>query len=340
MKKLLAVLLLGSLCLTGLFAAGGKQGGSADGVKVFKFAANQPTEVTTPTMALFLDEIEKNSGGQIKVERYLNGELFDNAEDLLAGIQSNSVQGGIEGDMCLSWASPEWISWTSVPFCFQNNEQFFKFFMGSRGKEIQEKLEKNHNIHFMDSAIGARGPRMLTANKPIRSPADMEGLKFRVPNVIGTVASWEAMGAKVIGVPWSELFTSLQNGLVDAEENPYAQLESGAFYQVQKYIMKTSHQIGPQFFHINYDFWKDLSPELQKVFNDANKKAFDLFNSLTEKDEARLEQKFRDSGNIIIPTSEIDIEGFKKIIREKILTNTELTSKWAPGGWDYIQSLL
>jgi TRAP-type C4-dicarboxylate transport system substrate-binding protein len=127
---------------------------------------------------------------------------------------------------------------------------------------------------------------------------------------------------------------------VDAEENPYAELDSGAFYQVQKYIMKTSHQIGPNFIFINYDFWKGLSPELQKVFNDANKKAFDRFNAITAENDARLEQKFKDSGNIIIPASEIDIEAFKKIIREKILTNKELTSKWAPGGWDYIQSLL
>lgn len=306
----------------------------------FKFHTLSLTDITESTVDLFLTEIEKNSNGQIVVDKYTNSELYSNDEDQLVACQSGILQGVMTSDMCLSWAAPEWISYTSVPFAFSNNEQFFKFFLGEKGAEINEKLVESYNMHFLDSAMGARGGRMLTANKPVKTPEDMKGLKFRVPNVLGTVASWEAMGAKVTGVAWSELFTSLQNGLIDAQENPYAQIDGGGFYQVQDYIMETSHQIGPQMFVVNNDFWNSLTPELQKVVNDANKKAFDYFNEKTAEDDAAIKQKIVDEGSTeIIPAEDIDIDAFIKVIEENVIADEELTKDWAPDGWDYIQSL-
>lgn len=306
----------------------------------FKFHTPNPSKTSRLAIDLFISEIEKNSNGQIVVDAYTNGELYSNDEDQLVACQTGAVQGVMTGDMVLSWAAPEWISYTSVPFAFSSNDQFFKFFLGEKGAEINVKLEDNYNMHFLDSAIGARGGRMLTANKPVTTPADMAGLKFRVPNVIGTVASWEAMGAKVTGVAWSELFTSLQSGLVDAQENPYAQIEGGGFYQVQNYIMETSHQIGPQIFVVNIDFWNQLTPELQKVFNNANKVACDIFNEKTADDDERIKQKILADGSTkIIPVEEIDIAAFVKLIGENVITNEEITKDWAPGGWEYIQSL-
>lgn len=335
MKKVLVVLLIVLMTIP-IFAGGRRQG---DGVHVFRFVSGPAGAVARQTIEIFLDYIENNSGGQIRVEAFLEGSLFANAEDMLSATQSNIVQGAMEADMALSWAAPEWISWSSVPFAFENNDQVFRFFMGPIGREINSRLERDFNIRFLDTGFGARGPRMLTANRPIRTPADMQGLRFRVPNVIGTIASWEAMGANVIGVPWGELFTSLQTGLVDAQENPFAQIDSGAFFQVQRYIMETAHQIGPQFFFVNNDFWQSLSPELQTVFNNANRVAWDFWNQATAAEDAELRQKFIDAGNVIIPASEMNIAAFRSLIAERVVTNPQITGAWAPGGWDYIQSL-
>ena len=191
---------------------------------------------------------------------------------------------------------------------------------------------------YLDNAVGARGARMLTANKKITTPADMRGLKFRVPNVIGTVASWEAMGAKVIGVPLSELFTGLQNGLVDAEENPYAQIESSGFYQVQDYIMETKHQYNALYTFINEAFWQSLPAELQQVLLDANAAAWGYYNASTDADDDRIREVCRNAGVTIVPEEEIDIDAFKALIQEKVL-DSDVSKDWAEGGWEYIQSL-
>lgn len=306
----------------------------------FKFHITGGTAVLTRTaVEKMLDHIEANSKGGIKVERFLMGEIAQNDEDQITALMEGSIQGICTGDMVLSWTAPEWISYTSIPFAFESNQHFFNFFLGEQGKKLNEALQENFSMRFIDSNIGARGGRMLTANKAVYKPSDMAGLKFRVPNVIGTVASWEAIGATVIGVPWSELFTALQTGLVQAEENPYAELESGAFYQVQSHIMETAHQIGPQLIVVSEDFWQALTPELQKVVNDGVKVGFDYYNAETAANDARIRQKCLDSGNVIIPRSEIDIEAFKKIIEEKVIPKLEAEGKVAAGGWKYIQSL-
>lgn len=340
MRKVLLVL-LGVFLVTGmLFAAGQSDKMTAAGEKVFTMkylASNTQMGIKAESLDLFLDEIEKNSNGRIVVERYINGELVQNAEDLLSMLTSGAAEAGFEADMSLSWVAPEWISYTSVPFAFDSREHMIKFFTSEIGDEINRRLAEEHGFQFLDSSVGGRGGRMLTAKKPIRNPADLKGVKFRVPNVIGTVASWEAMGAKVIGVPWSELFTSLQNGLVDAQENPYAEIESGGFYQVQKYIMETAHQFGPQFHFVNSNWFNSLPEDLQKVLLDANKKSFDYYNENTDADDERIKEKVIAAGCVIVPRDEIDIDAFRKIIEEEVLD--QFQDSWAPDGWEYIQSL-
>lgn len=317
------------------------QGQAAAGTPVeFKFHITAGTaSITRTSVEKMLDHIEANAKGNIVVTRYLMGEIAQNDEDQLSALMEDSIQGVCTGDMVLSWAAPEWIGYTSIPFAFRDNDHFFKFFLGEQGKKMNTMIQERFGLRFIDSLVGARGGRMLTANKPVRAPDDMAGIKFRVPNVVGTVASWEAVGATVVGVPWSELFTALQTGLVQAQENPYAELESGAFYQVQSHIMETSHQIGPQLIVVSESFWNALTPELQQVVNDAIRVGFEYFNKETVANDLRIRQKFVDSGNTIIPREDIDVEAFKKVIQEKALPKLIKEGKVAEGGWDYIQSL-
>ena len=343
MKRILSVLVL-ALFVSGIVFAGGsseKQELTADGKPVYVFKVAQvanATNIQKEAMNIFLDYIDENSNGQIRIERYLNGELAQSVEDTLALLSSGAIQCACDADMSLSWVAPEWISYTSVPFCFRDKDHMMAFFSSDIADEMNEKLAEQHGYRYLDNAVGARGARMLTANKKITTPADMRGLKFRVPNVIGTVASWEAMGAKVIGVPLSELFTGLQNGLVDAEENPYAQIESSGFYQVQDYIMETKHQYNALYTFINEAFWQSLPAELQQVLLDANAAAWGYYNASTDADDDRIREVCRNAGVTIVPEEEIDIDAFKALIQEKVL-DSDVSKDWAEGGWEYIQSL-
>ena len=304
---------------------------------VLKLAMTTTNEMTGPTLEKFAGYVEENIP-RVTIERYANGELYTNAEEMQAALSEGIIDITLEGDMAMSWASPEWISWTSIPFAFSSREQAVKFFTGDAGKEINEKLISGYNMRFFDNAIGARGGRMITANKKITKPEDLNKVKMRTPNVIGTVASWEALGATVITVSWGDLFNALQTGVVDAEENPYLELKSGGFYQVQKYIMETSHQIGPQVIWMNETTFQKFSPEEQDIIMEANKIAFDYYNSASEETDKTIREEFIKNGNIIVPAEEIDLEAFRQIIVDKVV-NSDLSKEYKEGGWEYIQSL-
>lgn len=308
---------------------------------IFRFHAfTEPDTITRKAVEIFIDEIEKNTMGQIVVDAYIGGELFETELGQVMATKMGAIQGIHSGDLPLSYAAPEWISYTSVPFAITSREQLFKFYLGEKGEEINKKLEETYNMHFLDSAIGARGGRLITANKPILSPGDMKGVRFRVPPVIGTVTPWEMMGANVIVVPYDELYIALKSGLVDAQENPYENITEKRLYEAQNYIMETNHQIGPWLFIVNKDFWDQLTPELKKVFNDANKVALDFYNKAILEEQERIKQKILEEGStIIIPPEKIDLEAFQDFIENNIISNEGLTIDWAPGGWEYIQSL-
>lgn len=304
---------------------------------VLKLSMASTSVLQTEVIDIFAKHIEENIP-RVKFELYTNGELYTNSEEQQAAIGEGIIDCSMEGDMSMSWAAPEWISWTSIPFAFNSKEHAIDFFTSEVGDEINERLASEYNMRFLNNTIGARGGRMLTANKEIKSPDDLKGVKMRTPNVIGTVASWEAFGASVISVSWGDLFNALQTGVVEAQENPYLELESGAFYQVQKYIMETKHQYGPQVFWINEDKWQAFTPEEQEIVLEANKKAWDYFNTAGEENDERVKQLILDNGNVVVPAEDIDLEAFKSIVTEKIV-NSDVTADYAEGGWEYIQSL-
>lgn len=334
-KRGLAVLMSAAMAVTTLVS--GVQVFAEEEQLTLKLAMTASNDLTRPVAETFTSYIEENIP-RVKFELYINGELYTNAEDLQAAVSEGIVDASLEGDMAMSWASPEWLSWTSIPFAFSNKDQVQKFFCGEVGNEINEKLISDYNMRFFNNTIGVRGGRMITANKPIYSPDDLKGLKMRTPNVIGTVASWEAMGATVINVAWGDLFNALQTGVVDAEENPYLELDSGGFYQVQDYIMETSHQLGPQVIWMNEGTFQKFTEEEQAIILEANKVAFDEYNKNYEANDEVLKQKFLDNGNTIIPAEEIDLEAFRQVVLDNIV-NGDVSKDYAEGGWEYIQSL-
>lgn len=338
MKKRGLAILLSASMIAGTLLGGTQCLAASDGEElVLKLAMTSSNDMTIPTVEKFVQHIEENIP-RVKFELYTEGELYTNAEDLQAAVSEGIVDVSLEGDMAMSWASPEWLSWTSIPFAFSSKQQAIDFFTGEVGNEINETLISDYNMRFLNNQIGARGGRMITANKEIKSPDDLKGLKMRTPNVIGTVASWEAMGATVVTVSWGDLFNALQTGVVDAEENPYLEIDNGGFYQVQKYIMETSHQIGPQVIWFNEATFQKFTPEEQEIILEANKIAFDSYNEAYEANDEKIKQKLIDNGNIIVPAEDIDLEAFRQVVLDNIV-NGDVSKDYKEGGWDYIQSL-
>ena len=184
----------------------------------------------------FAEEVANRTHGEIEVKVFPNEQLGKET-DLIKGIQLGTVDFTITGESLQNWAPSAAL--LAVPYALRDLEQLDKVVQGEVGQKIAQNIDDKTGLKVL--TYFARGPRELTSNRPIKSPDELNGLKLRVPPVPLFVQVWEALGAKPTPMAFSEVFTSLQNNTIDAQENPLALIKSASFFEVQKYVNLTHH---------------------------------------------------------------------------------------------------
>ena len=135
-----------------------------------------------------------------------------------------------------------------------------------------ERAEADTGLHVMyvkDQSFR----QVTTSGKEVVAPADFKGLKIRTQSDPIQMAAFEALGCAVTSIPFSELYTALQQKVIDAEENPWATIYSKQFYEVQKYAVQTNHIFTCVIMLMSPDFWNSLTPEDQQIFNEVFREA-------------------------------------------------------------------
>ncbi len=186
----------------------------------------------------FAEEAGKLTNGRLKVQVFPNSQLGkerDMAEALLLGTLELCVVG--TGTVLPVWV-PE-IGVLDAPFLYRDLDHFYKVQDGAVGAELKAKLEAKGMKHIGWADIGARD--MTNNKRPITKPADMVGLKMRVPDSKVYVAMMKALGATVVPVNFAELYMALQQGVADGQENPPTTIRSMNYWEVQKYLSLTEH---------------------------------------------------------------------------------------------------
>jgi tripartite ATP-independent transporter DctP family solute receptor len=333
--------------MTLLLSACGSSNQSATGAKTsgdntekvvkFKFVSSKQDETLTTVLKDMAKSMEEKSGGTLKPELFLEGQLGNNDEDLATGLVEKNFQVLINGDWFASWHSPEWVNLLNVAFALRDGAHLQKFWTSDIGDMLGKKTLEKYDVKAYTKTIGLRGARYLTANKPIKKADEMKGIKMRTPGNAGVVASWKAVGANVTPIPWGELYGALQSGVVDAQENPAANIDSIAMYQVQKYLMQTKHQYIAFIAHMDNKWFNTLSEKQKKALTDSIDEGFTVYNKRIVEEEGKLFEKFKSKGMTIIPTQEIDIESFKQSMTPTVLK--ELKSKLPEGGYEKLQSI-
>jgi len=332
MKKNVCFILIVILVISFLSIVGNTQE-----PKNFKCIGGNQVGVSREAKLQFEKIVLERSKGMLVPELYIDGQTGLNDEDLSTGVSEGIYQLYWGQNMMCSWAAPEWVSYTDVPFCFRDNNHVQAFWSSEIGDLIKEKVLEQYGVLIVTENLSVQPPRQITANKPIYKPEDLKGLKFRTPLLPGVVAGWEAAGANVTPIKWGELFGALQTGIVDAQENPLYKIKSSGVYQVQKYIMLSDHSIKNEIVYLNYKWWKSLSEEEQNIILGAIKETNLWRMEELKKEDEQLIQDFKDYGVIIVEHSEIDIDAFKDMIAPVI--REKFNKEWAPDGWQKIQSL-
>lgn len=232
----------------------------------------------------FGEEVARLTEGRIAVEVYPNDSLGREI-DLINGMQLGTVEMTITGESLQNWAPKA--AMLALPYAYKSLEHMDQVASGDIGKDIEAEIIERAQVRPL--GYFARGPRNLTSNKPITTPADLAGMSMRVPNVPLFVDTWKALGAQPTPMAFSEVFTSLQNGTIAGQENPLALIQSASLNEVQTHVNQTEHVRSWIYLTIAEQVWQKLSDADRAHLMEAAKitQAFEREQFLLDEDAIR-----------------------------------------------------
>lgn len=254
----------------------------------------------------FADLVTEKSGGAIEIQVFPSSQL-GNQRDLVEGLTLGTV------DMCMTSTAvlgnflPK-IAVFDLPFIFRDRDHTFKV-LDSIGMDIAKGLEPRgiKVLGFFENGV-----RNMTNNvRPITKPEDVKGLKIRVMEQPVYIEMIKSLGGNPTPMAFGELFTALQQGVVDGQENPAAHIYTKRFFEVQKYISLTEHTYSAEPMLISMITWNKLNADQQKVLQEAASEAKDWQRQLAIDLESGYWEKIRESGKSEILV-DVDKEAFKQ----------------------------
>jgi len=217
---------------------------------------------------VFKKDIETKSNGRITVELYPNGQLGGDRE-LIESVQLGTLEMAIPASSVFAGFDKRF-QVLDLPFLFKSKEVAFAALDGELGKKLDEILPKHGMINL---GYAENGFRHITNNrKPIHTPDDLKGLKLRTMENPLDIAFFKLLGANPTPMNFGELYTALQQGTVDGQENPIALVYTSKFYEVQKYYSLTGHVFSPIMLVANKSFIDKLPEDLREIVMEAGRK--------------------------------------------------------------------
>lgn len=258
----------------------------------------------------WIDTVEAESGGSIKVELFPDGQLGSGTDAIVNGIQTGAFE-------VAHFTTGNWSEYSNafaelnVPYLYSNYDEVHSVLEGEIGTAMKAKLEQDVQ-GIKPLAYISIGFRNVTASKPIESVDDMKGLKIRTMNDKLQIAAMEAMGCAVTSVPISELYSALQTKMVDAQENPLSTIYSQKFYEVNPYCCLTRHSYTSTFVFMNADKYNSLSDNQKAAIEKANAAATAASKTAAESAEADYAKKLTEAGMTIYEPTEEQVAAFKE----------------------------
>jgi tripartite ATP-independent transporter DctP family solute receptor len=207
--------------------------------------------------------VKEGTGGEIDIRIYPGGQLGSGEREIVEGLQVGTIDLVVTSTGPLSNFCPD-MGVVDLPFLFLDYEHVDKVLDGELGRELLDGLEAAQlkGLAFMEN-----GFRNFTNSvRPLRSPADFKGLKFRTMENPVHLASVRALGAQAVPMSWGEVYTSLQTGVIDGQENPVAVIHDFKLNEVQKYMSLTGHFYSPAPLIMSLKKFQSLKPEWQDLF--------------------------------------------------------------------------
>lgn len=200
-------------------------------------------------------EVKEKSGGRIDIQSFPNGQL-GSGKDMIEAVSAGALQFTTDGAGALGAFLPQ-LTLIEAPYLWRDAAHLAKAAATPVYGKMNQDLVSRRNMRMLN--VTYYGKRHLTTgSKQVRTPADMAGFKLRVPPVDVFRAMAEAWGARATPIAFPELYLALSQGAVDGQENPLPTIQSGKFFEVQKFLVLTEHIITPRMVIVNEAFWRGL----------------------------------------------------------------------------------
>ena len=304
--------------------------GTAFGQTKLKWAHVYETSEPFHTASVWAaEEIRKRSNGRYLIDVYPASQL-GKENDINQGLTLGTVDIIISGSSFAAKSFPR-IGVTYYPYTFRGVEHLLAYTKSDLYKELTRGYEEKSGNPII--ATTYYGVRHTTSNKPITKCADMKGLKIRVPDVPAYLAMPRACGANTSPIAFAEVYLALQNGTVEAQENPLTTIEAKKFFEVQKYIVLTGHIVDHLNTVVSGGLWKKLSDADKKMFTEVAQEAATKASAEVAAREKELVAIFKQKGLNVVEVNTADF-------RDTVLKNVTFEQYgYQKADWDRIQAI-
>lgn len=265
MRKTITIFMLVALCLMITAQV------SAEKTYNMKFAFQMADKLYESNEASFARTfktyVESNSNGRISVKLHPGGVLGKERENFV-NVQNNVIQATLSsvGGIAQFYEN---IAVIDIPFAFRNHIVAWEVLDGWFGEELRADILDKTGVRCLETTETGGFFAFSNNEHPIKTPADMKGLKFRTMENQGHIKMINLLGGSATPVAWLELYTSLQTGVIDGQMNPLPTMLIGKLEEVQKYVTLTNHLYGTDWFMVNNTWYNSLPPELQKIVREG-----------------------------------------------------------------------
>jgi TRAP-type transport system periplasmic protein len=300
----------GLLILAGLFTILSVTSAASE-VRLRAATIHSPSQPFTLSLKRWAAAMDKETNGEIKVSVFDSGSVVSNQQDAYSQVKTGTV------DLTLSIVVKDDVPGLQIatfPYAFRGYEDWRKFMNGPAVEKMKDEFRAKTGIRLFD--IQYLGSRHLTANKPIKIPEDLQGVKLRAVEVPIFLETLRAMGALATPIAFQEVLSSLKTGVIEGQENPIPTIHQMKFYEAQKYIMLTGHMMGGDFWMMNERKFQSLTPAQQQIVLRTVKEAIAWGEDLIVRQEKELLAELQAKGMTVIgPEQGLNVQAFIDRVR-------------------------
>src|SRR6185295_12682066 len=280
-----------------------------------------------------IEMLIKDVEADFKIEPFYNGSLFKQGTELVA-LQRNNLELGNIAPQDISNQLPAWSILTSA-YLFRDAGHLSAFFASDLGTQMKKMVEDELKVKILGPTFFGTRQVGLKPKKKITTPADMAGIKLRMPGGDAWQFLGRSLGANPTPMAYAEVYTGLQSGAIDGQDNPLPNVQNMKFYEVMSQIVLTSHLIGFDLLTVNMKTWSGMSPAKQAAFQAAADKAIAWSANEHLKKEAELADGFRKQGlDVYAP----DVNAFRAYAQKIYLASDEAKA-WPAGTLEKIAAI-